>query len=131
MNSYEIFKSLFLFRRHWKLRTTHSEPKLRNKFRNCKEYFPNLLIITLLPQIFVFWVRDFKFWLLAYLFILFDCGKFLRYWTTFILDILQGSPFEFLVDYKNKKHQRRALISSIKRLNIKFVHYCWNFAIEK
>ena len=31
-----------------------------------KEYFPNLLETALLPQIFVFWVRDFKFWLLAY-----------------------------------------------------------------
>ena len=41
-----------------------------------KEYFLNLLEITLLCQIFVFWVRDFKFWLLAYFFIFFDYAKF-------------------------------------------------------
>ena len=33
-----------------------------------KGYFPNLLEITLLHQIFVYWVRDFKLWLLAYFF---------------------------------------------------------------
>ena len=33
-----------------------------------KEYLPNLLETWLLHQIFVFWVRDLKFWLLAYLF---------------------------------------------------------------
>ena len=31
-----------------------------------KEYLPNLLETWLLHQIFVFWVRDLKFWLLAY-----------------------------------------------------------------
>ena len=33
-----------------------------------KEYLPNVLETTLLHQIFVYWVRDFKFWLLAYFF---------------------------------------------------------------
>ena len=45
-------------------------------------------------------------YILAYFLILFDYAKFRKDWTTFILDILQGSPFEFLVNYKNKKHQR-------------------------
>ena len=36
-----------------------------------KEYFPNLLETALLCQIFVYWDRDFKFWLLAYYFISF------------------------------------------------------------
>ena len=31
-----------------------------------KEYFPNLLESTLCHQIFVFWVRDLKFWLLIF-----------------------------------------------------------------
>ena len=35
-----------------------------------KEYFPNLLENWLLRQIFVYWVRDFKLWLLAYFLIL-------------------------------------------------------------
>ena len=31
--------------------------------KSWKEYFPNLLVITLLVKIFVFWDRDLKFWL--------------------------------------------------------------------
>ena len=58
-------------------------------FDSWKEYFPKLLESTLLCQIFVFWVRDFKFGLLAYFLISFDCAKFQKDWTTFILDILQ------------------------------------------
>ena len=54
----------------------------------CKEYFPNLLESTLCHQIFVFWVRDLKFWLLAYFLILLSCAKFQQDWTTLILDIL-------------------------------------------
>ena len=64
-------------------------------FYNClsaKEYLPNLLESALLCQIFVFWVRDFKFWLHAYFLIFFNCAKFQKHWTTFILDIIQGSP---------------------------------------
>ena len=57
-----------------------------------KECFPNILETWLLCLIFVFWVRDFKFWLLAYLLIFFDYAKFQKDWTTFLLDILQGSP---------------------------------------
>ena len=57
-----------------------------------KEYFPNLLEITLLPRFFVYWARYFKFWLLAYFLILLNCAKFEKDWTTFILHILQGSP---------------------------------------
>ena len=47
--------------------------------RNCgvlKEYFPNLLVITFWGQIFVFQVRDLKFWLFAYFLILLSCAKF-------------------------------------------------------
>ena len=53
-----------------------------------KEYFPTLLESALLHQIFVFWVRDFKLWLLAYFSLLLTCAKFQQDWTTFILDIL-------------------------------------------
>ena len=49
-------------------------------------------------------VRDFKFLLF---FIPFNCEKFQQDWTTLILDILQGPPFEFLVDYKIKKPQNK------------------------
>ena len=41
-----------------------------------KEYFPNLLVNTFWGQIFVFQVRDLKFWLLAYFLILLSCAKF-------------------------------------------------------
>ena len=53
-----------------------------------KEYFSNLLETILLHQIFVSWVRDLKFWLLAYFLILLNCAKFQQDWTTLILDIL-------------------------------------------
>ena len=62
-----------------------------------KEYFPNLLEITLLPRFFVYWARYFKFWLLAYFLILLNCAKFEEDWTTFILDILQGSPLWYFL----------------------------------
>ena len=41
-----------------------------------KEYLPNLLVTALLPWFFVYWARYFKFWLLAYFFILLNCAKF-------------------------------------------------------
>ena len=53
-----------------------------------KEYFPNLLESALCHQIFAFWVRDLKIWLIAYFFILLSCAKFQQGWTTFIFDIL-------------------------------------------
>ena len=64
------------------------------KFVWRKEYFPNLLEIWFLGQIFVYCARCFKFWLLAYFLILLNCAKSEKDWTTFILHILQGSPFE-------------------------------------
>ena len=63
-----------------------------------KEYFPNLLESTLLVKMFVFWVRDLKFWLLAYFSVLLRCAKFQQDWTTLILDILKGPHFKFLDD---------------------------------
>ena len=57
-----------------------------------KGYLSNLLVITLLPRVFVYWARYFKSWLLAYFFILLNCAKFEEDWTTSMLDILQGSP---------------------------------------
>ena len=56
---------------------------------------------------------------------LFNCAKFQKDWTTFILDILQGSLLWILVDYKNKKHQRG---DPYKMSNIKFVQSYSNFA---
>ena len=41
-------------------------------FSFSKEYFPNLLETGRLPRFFVYRVRDFKFWLLAYFFISFN-----------------------------------------------------------
>ena len=43
----------------------YSEDCSSNKYVY-KGYLPNLLVITLLPRIFVYWARYFKFWLLAY-----------------------------------------------------------------
>ena len=81
------------YQKVWKILLLQIGPWVSRIFGSCeKEYFPNLLEITLLCQIFVFWVRDFKFWLLAYFLIFFDYAKFQKDWTTFILDILQGSP---------------------------------------
>ena len=40
------------------------------------------------PDFFVFRVRDFKFWLLAYFLIFFNYAKFQKAWTNLILDIL-------------------------------------------
>ena len=72
-----------------------------------KGYLSNLLETALLPRFFVFWVRDFKFWLLAYFFIFFNCAKFQQDWATLMINVFdKGHPFEFLVDYKYKKHQR-------------------------
>ena len=53
-----------------------------------KGYLSNVLEITLLPQFFVFWDRDIKFWLLVFFFFLLNCAKFEKDWTTFILHIL-------------------------------------------
>ena len=60
----------------------------RNRYINWKGYLPNLLESALLCQIFVFWVRDFKFWLHAYFLIFFNCAKFQKDWTNLIIDIL-------------------------------------------
>ena len=79
---------------------------LFSRFLIIKGCLPNLLETALLCQIFVFWVRDFKFGLLAYFLNLFDCAKFQKDWTTFILDILQWSPlwcFFMLCFTKNLK----------------------------
>ena len=74
----------------------------------------------MLCQIFVFWVRDIKFWLLAYFLISSNCAKFQQNWTTLMLDILRGSPLWIFGTLQ--KHQIH------KVSNIKFVQSCWNFA---
>jgi hypothetical protein len=56
-------------------------------------------VSTFWGQIFVFGVRDLKFWLLAYFLILLGCAKFQQDWTTLILDILF---FYFLIYQKFK-----------------------------
>ena len=96
---FSVFKNFFLWSNSYFVVEVH-------RFLNLKEYFPNLLEKWLLCQIFVFWVRDFKSWLLAYFLIFFDCTKFQKDWTIFILDILQGSPlwcfFVFVIYQKFK-----------------------------
>ena len=67
-----------------------------------KEYFPNLLETVLCHQIFVFWVRGLKFWLLAYFFIFLNYAKFQLDWTSLILDIYKGPHFKFWLDWKKK-----------------------------
>ena len=93
-----------------------------------KEYFPNLLETALLCKIFVFWVRDFKFWLLAYFLIFFDYAKFQKDWTTFILDILQWSPFGVFCFCDSPKIQRG---DHCKMFDINVVQSFWNFAYIK
>ena len=57
-------------------------------------------------KIFVFLVRDLKFWLLAYFLSCWAVQEFRQDWTTLILDIYKGPSFEFLVDWKIKKYWR-------------------------
>ena len=75
-----------------------------------KEYFPNLLETALLHQIFVYWVRGFKLWLLAFFLFPLSLQSFIRV-----------PPFEILVDYKIKKHQRG---DPYKMYNINVVQSC-------
>ena len=56
---------------------------------------------------------NFGYLLIGYFKIFFNCAKFQKYWTTFILDIYKGPPYEGLVDCKNKKHQRGTLIKCL------------------
>ena len=53
-----------------------------------KGYLSNLLERWMLPHFFVFWVRDFKFWLHAYFLIFFNRAKFQKDWTNLILDCI-------------------------------------------
>ena len=119
------FCTLIIFGNYIKNHTTFFQILATAAEKCWKGYLPNLLEITLLDQIFVFWVRDFNFWLLAYFLIFFTSANFQKDWTTFILDILQGSPLWILVDYKNKKHQRG---DPYKMSNINVVQSFWNFA---
>ena len=99
--------------------------KLNLKLYCWKGYLPNVLVITLLPRLFVYWARYFKFWLLAYFFILLNCAKFEEDWTTFILDILWGSP---LWIFGKLKKQKTSKGDPCKMSNINVVQSCWNFA---
>ena len=78
----------------------------KGQFLKTKEYFPNLLETWFWGQLFVYWARYVKFWLLAYFLILLNCAKFEKDWTTFTFHILQGSPlwcfFVFVIYQKFK-----------------------------
>ena len=67
-----------------------------------KEHFPNPLESTLLCQILVFWVTDFKFWPLAYFLISFGYAKFQKDWTKFY----NGPPFDVFCFYNLPTIQR-------------------------
>ena len=89
---------------NWKLVTATTLKTMTLEFEMVKGYLPNLLETALLHQIFVFWFRDFKLWLLAYFFISFNRAKFQQDWTTLILDILKGPLmfFDFAIYQKFK-----------------------------
>ena len=57
-------------------------------------------------KISVSWDKCMKLWLLAYFLILLNCAKFQKDWTAFILDILQGSPFDVFCFCNLPKIQR-------------------------
>ena len=61
-----------------------------------KEHFPNLLESALLHQIFVFWVRDFKQWLLAYFLISFKCKVSGRLDNLGSRHFIRGPPLMFI-----------------------------------
>ena len=65
---------------------------------------------------FLFILLDiyFKFWLLPYFLILLNCEKFEEDWTTFMLDILQGSLWIF-DKLQKQKHQKFEVSSSINK----------------
>ena len=80
-----------------------------------KEYFPNLLESTLLCQSFVFWIRDFKLWLVATCLL---CKISVKLDNIDIRHLIRkGPPYEFLVYYKTKKQN--------------VVQSYWNFAQSK
>ena len=99
------------------VKTPQNLVKIPQKFQigdstNWKEYFPKLPENWFWGQIFVYWARYFKFWLLAYFFILLNCAKFEEDWTTFILHILQGSPLWILGKLQKQKTLSLALFVS-------------------
>ena len=70
---------------------------------------------ALLCQSFVFWVRYFKFWPLAYFLISFNCAKFQQSWTTLIFSTGTWKIWKiFFFNY-----------SSIRRLTALFGHLVW------
>ena len=107
-------------------------------------YRRNLFQIYIERSIFqTFWKPDFgarflcialdaSFWLLAYFLILLNCAKLEKDWTTLILYILQGSPFEFLVNYKNKKHHVKCVVIYDPTANIRRIRlFCDVTAVLK
>ena len=48
----------------------------------------------LLCQVFVYWVRDFKFWLLGYFLIFFNCSKFQKDWKIWYYTFHKVPPFD-------------------------------------
>ena len=66
-----------------KLRPSGFLPDLRTVALSYK----GMMETVRLHQFFVFRVRDFRFWLLAYVLISFNCAKFQQTCTTLILDI--------------------------------------------
>ena len=123
----EFWKEFHFF---WKKKKSYNSFwNLRNSFRKkeifIEEYFPNLLKRGFLCQIFVAWVRDFKFRLIADFWIFYKSAKFQKDWTNLILNIHSPSPFDIFCFCNLPRIQRG---DSCKMSNINVVHSFWNFA---
>ena len=90
-----------------------------------KEYFPNLLETWFWGQVFVYCARYFKFSLLAYFFYFADLCKVWERLDNIYITHFTRVPFEFLVNYKNKKHQRG---DPCKMCTVHVVHSFSHFA---
>ena len=76
------------------------------------EYLPNLLESTLLRQIFVYRIRDFKFWQLTYFIFLVNRAKFEPEKTNFF----EGPPFQYFCYFSPTKVQRAYKIVKLQVL---------------
>ena len=62
---------------------------------------------------FVFWVRELKFWLLAFFLIFFNCAKFQKDWTNLVLNILylRVLPLMFFFVIYQKREEKVGFIA--------------------
>ena len=78
-----------------------------------KEYFPNVLETALLCQIFVYWIRDFKFWLLAYFFFCLIVQSFSKIRQRWYYRFYKGPPFNVFWFYWSTQNSNDYVLSNL------------------